>query len=68
MKHDQKLDFHAQAEQMLNIVESRLKVGQKRAAVNFLILKFKSLYEQGIISGRLYERDGVYPYNSIDDK
>lgn len=67
MKKEQKLDFHAQAEQMLNIIEPRINAGQKQAALNFLILKFKSLYEQGISNGRLYEREGIYPYNSIDD-
>lgn len=56
------LDFRAQAEQMMRIVESRLEVGQRQAAVEFLILKFKALYEQGVSSGRLYEREGAFPY------
>jgi hypothetical protein len=62
------INFYAQADQMLNIIESRLRSGQKQAARNFLILKFKSLYEQGVASGRVYERDGVYPYNEEGDE
>lgn len=56
------LDFNAQAEQMLQIIESRLAVGNRDAALQYLVFKFKSLYEQGISSGRMYERDGTYPY------
>lgn len=56
------LDFRAQAEQMMRIIEARQKDGQHKAAVEFLILKFKALYEQGVASGRLYEKEGVYPY------
>lgn len=62
------LDFKAQADQMMRIIESRLRTGQKQAASEFLVLKFKALYEQGVTAGRLYEKEGVYPYSSIDRK
>ncbi len=65
------LDFKQQAEQILKVVEARLKTNQpdqRRAALNLMLLKFKSLYEQGVSSGRLYEREGIYPYSSITDK
>jgi len=62
---DNILDFRVQAEQMMRIVESRLKVGQRAQALEFVVLKFKALYEQGVLSGRKYEREGVYPYTSI---
>lgn len=56
------LDFNTQAEQLLDIIESRLDTGNRDAALQYLIFKFKSLYEQGVANGRLYEREGVYPY------
>lgn len=62
------LDFRQQAEQLMTIIESRLKVGQRQAGVDFLVLKFKTLFEQGIASGRLYERDGIFPYEDMDKK
>lgn len=61
------LDFRTQAEQMMRIIETRLAVGQRNAAVEFLILKFKALYEQGVGSGRLYEKEGVYPYTPFTE-
>ena len=61
------LDFRAQAEQMMRIVESRLQVGQRNAAIEFLILKFKALYEQGVSSGRLYENQGIFPYTPFEE-
>jgi hypothetical protein len=61
------LDFRAQAEQMLRIIEARLEVGQQNAAIEFLILKFKALYEQGVASGRLYEKEGIFPYTPFND-
>lgn len=61
------LDFRVQAEQMLRIIEARLQVGQKNAALEFLILKFKALYEQGVLSGRLYEKEGIYPYTPFSN-
>jgi len=60
------LDFRAQAEQMLAIIESRLESHQRRAALEFLILKFKALYEQGVASGRLYEKEGLYPFSAFE--
>lgn len=62
------LDFRSQADQMMRIIEARLKQGQAQMATEFLVLKFKALYEQGVASGRLYEKEGVYPYTSIDDR
>ncbi len=61
------LDFRAQAEQMMRIIESRLQVGQRNSALEFLILKFKALYEQGVSSGRLYENQGIFPYTPFSD-
>ena len=61
------LDFRAQAEQMMNIVESRLSQGQRQMALEFMVLKFKALYEQGVSSGRLYEKEGVFPYTPFHD-
>ncbi|MAZ43982.1 MAG: hypothetical protein CMF48_02215 [Legionellales bacterium] len=61
------LDFKAQANQMLEIVESRLVVGQREAALELLTLKFKVLYEQGVSSGQLYESRGAYPFTAIED-
>lgn len=56
------LDFEQQAEQVLQVLEQRLRVGQRDVARNLLILKLKTLYELGVASGRLYESKGVYPY------
>lgn len=61
------LDFRAQAEQMMRIIESRLQVGQRNSAIEFLILKFKALYEQGVSSGRLYENQGIFPYSPFSE-
>jgi len=62
MLHGNILDFPAQAEQMLQLIENRLQTNNRDAALQYLIFKFKSLYEQGVANGRLYEREGVYPY------
>lgn len=56
------LDFESQAQQLLNLLESRLASGHRDAAVQYLKFKFKTLYEQGVSNGRLYEREGVFPY------
>lgn len=56
------LDFNAQAEQLMQIIESRLQAGQRDAALQYLVFKFKTLYEQGVMNGRLYEKEGVFPY------
>lgn len=61
------LDFRAQAEQMLRIIEARLQVGQRQPALELLILKFKALYEQGVIGGRLYEKEGIFPYTPFHE-
>ena len=56
------LDFNTQAEQMIQLIESRLKSGDRAAAVDFLKYKFKTLYEIGVASGRDYETRGEFPY------
>lgn len=61
------LDFRAQAEQMMRIIETRLQVGQRDSALQFLILKFKALYEQGVSSGRIYENQGIFPYTPFSE-
>lgn len=61
------LDFRAQAEQMMRIIEARLQVGQRQAALELVILKFKALYEQGVVGGRLYEKEGIYPYTPFNE-
>ncbi len=68
MAEKQVLDFRQQAEQMVQIIEGRLKIGQRAAAVEFLILKFKALFEQGVAGGRRYEKEGIYPYTSMDNQ
>ena len=62
------LDFKAQATQMLHILEESLKLGDTESAKHLLVLKFKSLYEIGVASGRLYEREGVYPYTALNSR
>lgn len=61
------LDFEAQAEQMLDIIEQRLKERDKSTAIKLMVLKLKSLYEQGVASGKRYAREGVSPFMSMDD-
>lgn len=61
------LDFRAQAEQLMKITEARLQQGQRQMAVDFMVLKFKALYEQGVSSGRAYEKQGIYPYQPFHD-
>lgn len=56
------LDFHAQAEQLLQLLESRLEAGLREAALKFLEYKFQTLYAQGVANGRRYEQEGVFPY------
>ena len=56
------LDFNTQAEQLLQLIESRINSGRRDAALQYMVFKFKSLYEQGVASGRLYEREGIFPY------
>jgi hypothetical protein len=62
MLEDRILDFNAQAEQLLQIIESRIQIGQRDAALQYMVFKFKTLYEQGVANGRLYEKEGAYPY------
>lgn len=60
------LDFEAQSEQMMNIIEQRLKDNNREGAKQILMLKFKSLYEQGVVGGKRYAREGVYPFMSTE--
>lgn len=59
------LDFRAQADQMIQLIEAKLETHQRIVALEFMVLKFKTLFEQGVASGRRYEREGVYPYQSF---
>lgn len=67
MAHGSILDFEAQAEQLMRIIEPQLASGNRDAAKKLVELKLKSIFEQGVSSGRLYEREGVYPFLSVDD-
>lgn len=58
------LDFRAQAEQMMDIVEDRLAANQRQMALDLMVLKFKALYEIGVASGRDYEKQGTYPFTA----
>ncbi len=60
------LDFEAQAEQMLKIIEQRLDDNNRDTATQILMLKFKSLYEQGVVSGKRYVKEGIYPFMSTE--
>lgn len=60
------LDFKAQAEKMIRIIESKLALGQHQAALELLTLKFKALYEQGVIGGTQYEKEGIFPYTPFN--
>lgn len=62
------LDFEEQAEQMLRIIEQRLDDNNRDTALKFLVLKFKSLYEQGVVGGKKYAREGIYPFMPIDEE
>jgi hypothetical protein len=61
-----KHDFREEANKMLRIIESRICSGHRKSALEFLILKFKALYEEGVRSGRHYEKDGIYPFNYME--
>jgi hypothetical protein len=56
------LDFNEQAEQLLEIIENRLALGNRDAAKEYLAYKFQSLYTQGVANGRRYEKEGEYPF------
>ncbi len=62
------LDFKAQATQMLRILEENVRSGDLESATQLLVLKFKSLYEIGVASGKRYEREGIYPYTAWGSK
>ncbi len=59
------IDFRAQADQMMQLIETKLDSNERMIALEFMVLKFKTLFEQGVASGRRYEREGVYPYESL---
>ena len=60
------VDFRAQADQMIQLIEAKLETHQRIIALEFMVSKFKTLFEQGISSGRRYEREGIYPYPSLN--
>jgi len=60
------LNFNEQAKQMLHILQDHLQTQDQESAWLLLKLKFKSLYELGVSAGRSYEKEGVYPYTSLD--
>lgn len=62
MPHSHVLDFNAQAEQIMEIIETRLATGNREAALQYLKLKFQTLYALGVRGGREYERNGTSPY------
>ena len=68
MSQHNSLNFRVQAEQLLTILENRLQTSQRQQALELLVLKFKTLYDQGVASGRLYEREGIYPYTSLNQE
>ena len=51
---------------MLHILQDHLQMHDHESAALLLKLKFKSLYELGVSAGRSYEKEGVYPYTSLD--
>jgi hypothetical protein len=61
------LDFRMQAEQMLHIIESKLNSGQSDMATDLLVLKFKTLFEQGVASGKIWAEEGIYPFTPFSE-
>ena len=61
------LDFRAQAEQMIRFIENKLELGQRQSALELINLKFKLIYEQGVMEGQLYEKEGESPYTILNN-
>lgn len=61
------LDFRAQAEQMIRFIENKLELGQRQSALELINLKFKLIYEQGVMQGQLYEKEGESPYTILNN-
>lgn len=60
MPYNHVLDFNAQAEQMMQIIESRLANGNRDAGHQYLGFKLQSLYAQGFADGKAYKHKGAY--------
>ena len=61
------LDFRAQAEQMIRFIENKLELGQRQSALELINLKFKLIYEQGVMQAQLYEKEGESPYTILNN-
>ena len=61
------LDFRAQAEQMIRFIENKLELGQRQSGLELINLKFKLIYEQGVMQGQLYEKEGESPYTILNN-
>ena len=61
------LDFRAQAEQMIRFIENKLELGQRQSALELINLKFKLIYEQGVMQGQLYEKEGESLYTILNN-
>ena len=58
-------DFRSQATQMLELIESKLESHQRTVTIEFIALKLRAVFEEGVAKGRRYEREGEYPYSSL---
>lgn len=59
------IDFRSQAHQMMDLIETKLESKQRMMAIEFIALKLRAVFEEGVAKGRKYEREGVYPYPSF---
>ncbi|NBW57168.1 hypothetical protein EBR43_05160 [bacterium] len=56
-------DFSNQALLLYKTIEQEIKADNQRDVLALLILKLKSVYEQGFDAGRYYEQYGYLPSN-----
>ena len=56
------LDLFEQSELLLDLMSEKIQSGNKQSAINLLAIKLKNTYETGVNDGRLYEREGVFPF------
>ena len=56
-------DFSNQALLLYKTIEQEIKADNQRDVLALLILKLKSVYEQGFDAGRYYEQYGYHPSN-----
>jgi hypothetical protein len=61
MSEHNKQDFSNQALLLYKVIEPEIKADNQRDVLALLILKLKSVYEQGVSAGRYYEQYGYYP-------